>query len=368
MLRYLFASVLIVHGLIHLMGFAKAFGYGRIKQFTTTISKPAGLLWLTACLILLAAAVLLLLKKDPAFILVLFGVIASQALILTSWKTAGFGSIINIIILLAAMPSYANNRFNKMAATESRTILARVAGENKVIVTKEMLAHLPPVVQQWLTLSGIVGKEKTTTIRLKQKGVLRTGPLSKWMPFETREYFSVTEPAFVWTTKVQMMPWVNLSGRDKFECGHGEMVIKLFSLWNIAYAANDAKTDTAAMLRYLAETSWFPAAALSDYIKWEPIDATSAKATMTFDGISVSGIFTFTKNGDMQSFSADRYYGTGKNATLESWLVQSEAWREFHGIRVASKSTLTWKLKTGDFHWATIELTDMDFNNTEIYK
>ena len=46
-MRLLFALLLVVHGLIHAMGFAKAFGLAELSQLTREISRPLGVLWLT---------------------------------------------------------------------------------------------------------------------------------------------------------------------------------------------------------------------------------------------------------------------------------------------------------------------------------
>ena len=62
------------------------------------------------------------------------------------------------------------------------------------------------------------------------------------------------------------------------------------------------------MLRYLGEIVWVPSAALSDYITWEEMDSTTARATMSYGGITASGIFKFDENGAFVSFEADRYY------------------------------------------------------------
>ena len=64
MLRYLFAFLLLVHGLIHLMGFAKAFKLATINQLTAAIAKPAGLLWLLAALLFAGAVILFLLQHQ----------------------------------------------------------------------------------------------------------------------------------------------------------------------------------------------------------------------------------------------------------------------------------------------------------------
>ena len=44
LLKIIFAFVIAIHGLIHLMGFAKAFDYGKIDRLTAEISKPLGIL------------------------------------------------------------------------------------------------------------------------------------------------------------------------------------------------------------------------------------------------------------------------------------------------------------------------------------
>jgi hypothetical protein len=368
MIKYIFAAIILIHGLIHCMGFAKAFGYGNVTQLSKDISKPSGLFWLLTALLFTAAAVLFLMKKESWPMVTIITAIISQILIITVWKDAKFGTIANIIALLVAIPCFAHIRFTKMAAFEAKTILARIPNSNTEIITKEMLVNLPPIVQKWLIHSGVIGKEKINTVRLKQKGEMKLKPDGKWMAFDATQYFTVNEPAFVWTTDVHMMPLVTLTGRDKFEKGHGEMAIKILSLYKVAYGHDNEKINSATMIRYLAETSWFPTAALSEYIKWEAVDSLSAKATLTDNGVTVSGIFTFNQQGDMAAFTADRYYGTADNAVKEKWVVETEGWKDFNGIRIPYKSKVTWKLKAGDFNWAKMELTDLEFNKTGLYK
>jgi ssRNA-specific RNase YbeY (16S rRNA maturation enzyme) len=43
-MKVIFSVILAIHGLIHLIGFAKGFGYGNITQLTKEITKPIGLL------------------------------------------------------------------------------------------------------------------------------------------------------------------------------------------------------------------------------------------------------------------------------------------------------------------------------------
>ena len=52
--------------------------------------------------------------------------------------------------------------------------------------------------------------------------------------------------------------------------------------------ATGPKVDQGALLRYLNETMWFPAAALSPYITWQDKNANSATATMSYESVTAA--------------------------------------------------------------------------------
>lgn len=97
-MRYILAFIIIVHGLIHFVGFAKAFGYGNITQITKPISKPLGVLWLFGGLLLIVTAVLCLLKNEYAWLAAFAACALSQVLILTVWRDAKFGTLANVLV------------------------------------------------------------------------------------------------------------------------------------------------------------------------------------------------------------------------------------------------------------------------------
>jgi hypothetical protein len=114
--------------------------------------------------------------------------------------------------------------------------------------------------------------------------------------------------------------------------------------------------------------SWFPTAALNQYISWSPIDETTVMVSMTYNGNSVSGIMRFTEEGDLLSFEANRYMANGKNGSMQKWLVEVKGYKDFNGLRIAYKNAVTWKLSSGDFNWANIELTDLEYNKPVLYE
>ena len=106
MIRISLLLILFIHGLIHLMGFTKAFQLAEIDQLTLPISKSAGIFWLIGCLLMLTSGVALLLKLNWWWAFALLGVVTSQILIIMSWQDAKFGTIANIIILIGILSLY----------------------------------------------------------------------------------------------------------------------------------------------------------------------------------------------------------------------------------------------------------------------
>jgi len=77
-------ALLVVHGLIHLMGFAKAFGHAGISQLKQTVSLPAGVAWLAACMAFLAAGALLVMRSGSWCLAAWTAIAISQVLILAA--------------------------------------------------------------------------------------------------------------------------------------------------------------------------------------------------------------------------------------------------------------------------------------------
>ena len=63
-MKFIIALLIFIHGLIHFMGFAKAFDYGNMKQLTIPISKPVGVAWMITAFLFIATVVFYFMKKE----------------------------------------------------------------------------------------------------------------------------------------------------------------------------------------------------------------------------------------------------------------------------------------------------------------
>ncbi len=351
--------LLLLHGLIHLMGFVKAFQFAAMDALSSHITRPQGMLWLLACLLFLVTSIALLDSWAVWWMFSMAAISLSQFLIFRFWQDAKFGTIANVIILLITIPAVGKYQFYKMVQKETVELKGKLSTPPPMVYGMDELKHLPPIVQIWLENAGLLGRSPIIQGSLQQTGQIKTSPEGTWMPFQAEQFFNFQQPGFVWSTEVQMQPCLYLLGRDRFQDGEGNMSIKLLSLFTVADEGPNDAMNTAAMLRFLAEICWFPPAAMSPYLRWEEIDEQSAKVAMKYAETEVSGVFHFSERGDIRSFTAQRYFGSGAEARQEKWVVTALGYQVFEGYKVPSQCKVTWQLPEGDFEWLHLSVTGL---------
>ncbi len=272
------------------------------------------------------------------------------------------------VILLVTVALLAGRfSFMQRVIIEVNELFADAVPDNPKLLLPKEINHLPEPVQRWLAYSNVIGREKIYCVRLKQKGKFRLAPDKDWMPFTAEEYYTTGKPAFLWSTKMQMAPMVSIIGRDRYYQGHGHMLIKLLSLIPVADATGP-EIDQATLLRCLNEIMWFPGAAVNEYIQWDAVNANSARATMSYAGISASAVFYFNDRGQLTNMTADRFRYINGKYQLDRWSTPITGYAEFQGVRVPSRGEGVWKLEAGDFVYIRLQITDIEYNKPMIYK
>ena len=275
--------------------------------------------------------------------------------------------VVVVIVVLILIISAANFFFNQQVEQEVAAMFSANYQEESEIIAEDDINDLPKVVQKWLTRAGVVGQEKISAVRLKQEGKMKSTPQGNWMATRAEQYFTVDEPEFIWQVKVKMAPLLHLLGRDKYKAGSGNMLIKLLGLITVVDESGK-EIDQGTLLRYLGEMVWFPTAALSDYMQWAEIDSTTAKATMSYGGITAEAVFEFNHQGDVINFSCQRYYkALGEPSRLEKYNIPLWNHKEFGGVRIPTEGEAIWELDEGDYCYYKLKVTDIDYNQAQIY-
>jgi hypothetical protein len=98
MLNFIIYGTLLVHGLIHFIGFGEAFQLLPTPQFTRNVSKGAGISWLTVGFLFLMVLVMGFLQFNGWWFALITTVALSQILIVIYWHDAKFGTIPNVLL------------------------------------------------------------------------------------------------------------------------------------------------------------------------------------------------------------------------------------------------------------------------------
>ena len=303
-----------------------------------------------------------LIHSDYWWLIGFLAVIASQVLIFNYWSDAKFGTIANLIILLALILSYSSFNFKSKIVKEREKLFESSQSVSEKVITKETISELPSIIQKWLINNGTISKKPIYNVYLTQELQLKLKPeQTTWNYGMAEQYFTIQPPAFNWNINTEMNSILSIVGRDKFVDGKGEMVIKLLSLIPVANTKNNEKVNQATLQRYLAEIVWFPSASLNEYIKWEPIDDNSARAIMEYKGTEGSGEFYFDNNGNFERFVAMRYQDSNDDKPTK-WTVTATKTEERNGIKIPIECEASWEFESGKWTWLKLKITDIQYN------
>lgn len=217
------------------------------------------------------------------------------------------------------------------------------------VFTEEDIVDLPLPVQKYFRYCGYIGRPKMSFMKAVYQDVdFVFGKDKPTIKIDYTQYNFVDEPNRIAYIDSSMYG-IPFEGLDSYTAGNGSMkgvLAKLFTLFH----QTGGTMDKASLVTFLSECLIIPNVALQDYITWEKIDALHAKATLSYYGIIVGGIFTFNENGEMLSFTTDDRAATATDGTSENlkWSVILSEYAETNGVKKPTGFQAIWHYDDGD--------------------
>jgi hypothetical protein len=280
------------------------------------------------------------------------------------WIIAGIASavIISGIGIIAL-----NKSMENLFQSELDKELNKYKELGKAFISEKDIASLPAPVQQYFRYAGLIGKEKAHFAFIEwEEFFLKMDPEKDWTEMQCVQYNFVDEPARLAYMKTKIGGIIPFEGRDKYQDGHGNMLIKMIKLVTLGNSKGK-EMDDAALVTILAEALFVPSYALQPYISWSPIDDHSAKATIRNGATEVSGIFHFDDSGACIRFdTSDRYFAEKDGSyTKTKWSAIIGKYIEKNGIRIPSEVSSVWHLDKGDYQYFKGKLADIKTNEQQ---
>lgn len=354
-MRILFSIILLGHGLIHFMGFAKAFNNGSITQISKEISKPTGVLWLLTAFLFIAATILFLVKKDAWMFVGLAAAIISQILIFTVWKDAKFGTIANIIILVAAVLSYGSYHFEKSYQKDVKENLQSTNMLKTDLLTETDLQTLPEPVQRYLKYAGVINKPKLKNMRIVFEGQMREKG-KDFFPFTCEQYNFFDEPTRLFFMKATIKGFT-VPGYHKYSNATALMDIRLFGFFPVVKKSGKDMDQAETVTLFNDMCLMAPATLLDKRIVWQAIDSNSAKATFTNHTITVSAILYFNKQGQLIDFISN-----DRDVNHYAFSTPVSNYKNINGLNIMTYGETIWHYPDEKFVYGKFNLREVEYN------
>ena len=364
-MRWLISAGLALHGVIHAMGFAKAFGYAELPQLTHPISRSMGLAWLVAGGLVIATAGLFFAGASYTWLVGAAAILLSQAVILSAWGDAWAGTIANVVLLLVVAFSWFTTGPYSFQAQYDRDAAAGLARmRDPGIITDTALAPLPEPVQRYLRLAGVVDQPRVQNYRIRFRGRIRSAPDSAWMPFEADQQSFTDQPTRLFHMRARMFG-LPVDIFHRLMDGHATMRVKAFGAFPMVDARGPEMDRAESVTLFNDMCLLAPGSLVTPAITWEPIDAHSTRARFRHGQHTVTATLIFGDDGRLANFWSDdrtRSSPDGKTFTPQRFSTPVRDYRAFGPLTLPGHGDTQWWLPDGEFIYGEFEIIEVVMN------
>ena len=199
------------------------------------------------------------------------------------------------------------------------------------------LEGLPAPVQRYFRAVLTDGQRIVTAVTLTQIGTFNlSATAEQWKPFTATQRFTTARPGFVWDANITLFPGLPVRVVDALVAGRGLLRPTVLGLVPLGTLQGRDEIARGELLRYFAETLWFPTALLpSQGVVWQWVDDASAKATLTDGSISVTMLFRFGRDDLVTAvFVESRAATVGMATVMMPWECRLGSYKSQDGMRV----------------------------------
>lgn len=356
-LSYLAVAAVIVHGLIHLLGFVAYWPLAEIAELPYKTSLLNGRLvlsdtgmrwfsvfWLLAAVGLVTSAISLIAEQSWWLPIMLAAVAVSLVITVLDWSNAFRGALTSLVMLIPLL-LVAGLRM------QPRPFPA-YPQPTQPLSTTALPADLPaPVARYYQTIMGDEVPVVETAV-ITGRGTLRfmgiTFPARLRFTHDAgqgyRHYIEAT---------IFGLPLLKVN--ERYLDGQARMQLP------VGIIENEPKVDMAANLGLWGESIWLPSIYVTDSrVRWEAIDETSARLIVPFAADEDTFTVYFDPETGLIAYMEAMRYREATSTEKILWQLDILAWEKYQNLLIPSRSSVTWADEGSP--WLVIELDNITYN------
>jgi hypothetical protein len=229
------------------------------------------------------------------------------------------------------------------------------------IYDQKEIEGLPAPVQRFFRTVLKDGQAIVSAVKLSQQGLFNMSETEdKWSPFTATQLAIAQRPGFDWDARIQMAPGVNAFVHDTYLLGEGSLHASLLGLFTVADVGGTPEANQGELLRFFAEAPWYPTALLpSQGVRWEAINDTSARATLTDGATTVSLVFQFNAEGAIATCRAEARYRD--KLTAMPWSGRFWEYSVRNGMLIPLEGEVGWEYPEGTRLYFKGRITEIEY-------
>lgn len=245
-----------------------------------------------------------------------------------------------VFILLGSVLIYWNISYSPFKSAYDKQMESRLDQimASEAVCTQDEINKLPEALKKHCEYIGLAGSEKYNAVNVvfkntkfvfdSNKGTLLNMDYDLWLlcdkPFRS---------AFIKSSMFGIpFDGIDYCTDDKVG-GMKGMVGKAIEIFDV----HNEQMYKAGLISWLAEGACVnPCILLSDYVTFEEIDASNVQATVAYNGVEGTGIFTFDEQGKLLSFESNERQEEEINGVMTpiGWRADYEDYTEKNGILI----------------------------------
>lgn len=208
-------------------------------------------------------------------------------------------------------------------------------------------ANLPAPVRRYFAAVLQPGQSIVTGVEINHTGTFNMSETGeKWVPFTSNQRVATQPPGFDWDARIAMAPGFPVFVHDAYVGGEGLLLAKAWGVVTLACQSGTPDIAHGELMRYLAETAWYPTALLPGQgVEWEAVDDTTARATLTDATTTVSLVFAFDADGLISTVRSEGRQRALKSGTVSTpWQGRFWAYAPHDGMLVPTQGEVSWEV------------------------
>ena len=239
---------------------------------------------------------------------------------------------------------------------------ARSASAPPRTFSLDELDGLPRPVARYFRFALTPGQAVPRRAEFEQRGEFALRP-GRWRPMRATQELALSPPGFVWRARIAMMPLVHVQVMDEYFGGEASMRGVIAGIVPIVSRKNSPGLAESSLHRWLAEAPLLPCALLpAAGVSWDPIDDSTARATLTDAGLTVSMDAHFAGSGALTRISALRKRDVGGVGVPTQFTGRWDGYQRVGAMMVPTTGEASWILPEGthSFWRATVTCRGID--------